>query len=177
MRAKLDTKKFVIVCIIILHTRTIRDLWRKRRMFGEFFCDDCHHGWKSGSAWDGVGQKCRHCKVMILPHLLRPLEFNLSHGKGQPHREDLCVMCKQLGRNCRSYVPTDEDIAMVNEIPLEEDTQSVITTNSSVVGEDDDDDDSGSNSGGDRIPINSDDDDFGDPAEDIDGMMRKMKIN
>ena len=113
---------------------------------------------------------------MILPHLLRPLLLNLSHGQGQSHREDLCDMCKQLGRNCKSYVPTDEDIAMVYEIPLEEDTQSVITTNSSVVGEEDDDYESGSNSGGDRTTIFSDDY-LIDPAEDIGEMMSKMKIN
>ena len=69
---------------------------------------------------------------MILPHLLRPLLFNPSHGQGQPHREDLCAMCKQLimRRNSRNYVPTNEDISMVEAILLEENTQNVIATNS-----------------------------------------------
>ncbi len=127
-------------------------------MFGTFHCDQCHNKWQSGYAWDGVGQDCRSCRIMILPHTLEPLKITGTPvGKGQPHREDLCEMCKQLGHSCKNYIPTETDIALMEEIPFEEDTQSVITTNSSVVGDDDDNDDH-STSGGDRTPINSDDD-------------------
>ena len=133
-------------------------------MFGHFYCDECKNGWDSGYAWDGVGQMCRICRIMILPHSLEPLKISTAGRKGQPHREDLCEMCKQLGHSCKRYVATGEDIALLKEIPLEEDTQSVITTNSSTFGDkgddddDNDDDDGGSTSAGERTPINSDDD-------------------
>ena len=147
-------------------------------MFGHFLCDECHNEWQSGYAWDGAGQECRLCRVMILPHSLKPLKFNSSSGKGQPHREDLCEMCKQLGQSCKSYVPTSDDIAMMDEIPLEEDTQSVITTNSSIVGGGEDDDND-STSGGDRTPINSDDDlndeEVGN-TDSVQKMFSKMKL-
>ena len=44
---------------------------------------------------------------MILPASLRPLLPSRSGPRGPPHREDLCEMCKSLGRNCRDYKPTD----------------------------------------------------------------------
>lgn len=80
-------------------------------------------------------------------------------------------MCRQLGHNCKAYVPANDNIALLDEIPLEEDTQSVITTNSSIVGDpptprDDDDSD---DDGGDRTPVNLSDvelDDITVPVQD-----------
>ena len=149
-------------------------------MFGHFHCGQCKNEWRSGYAWDGVGQECRLCRIMVLPYLLKPLQFNpATSNKGQPHRQDLCEMCKQLGHSCKDYKPKGEDVAMMDEIPLEHDTQSVITTNSSIVGDGDgdNDEDTDSTGGGDRTPVNSDTDDLEDQAPDeVEKLFQKLKL-
>lgn len=111
-------------------------LWEPKRKFGEFFCSDCRRGWKSGNAWEGKGQQCLVCKKMVLPHNLRPLQFRGIFSKGnQPHQQEHCEMCKELGRSCEGYTPV-VNVANPDDIPIEEDDeQSIITVNSSVFGE------------------------------------------
>ena len=78
-----------------------------QRMFGEFYCHNCHHGWSSGNAWAGKGQKCKTCQRMVFPKSLRPLKPQ-SHDDDKnrkPHQQDLCQKCQELGYNCRNYVP------------------------------------------------------------------------
>ena len=92
---------------------------------------------------------------MILPSSLRPL---LPSGgpKGPPHREDLCEMCKSLGRNCRDYKPPDYP---AND---DEDDQSVRSFSSFTT-------DRSEERGDDITPRASDDE------EDIDEMAEKIK--
>ena len=127
-------------------------------MFGEFYCEECHRKWNSGSAWDGAGQMCNECKVMVPPYRLKPLEGNPSSSGSRQHREDQCQMCKQLGKNCKKFTPTHGDIASLDEIPLEEDDMSVITTNSSIFEGDYEEDDIGTSGEESSTPMNSDED-------------------
>ena len=76
-------------------------------MFGEFYCHYCHHGWSSGNAWAGKGQRCKMCQTMVFPKSLRPLKpqpYDDDKNR-KPHQQDLCQKCQELGYNCRNYIP------------------------------------------------------------------------
>ena len=102
-----------------------------RRMFGEFICLDCGRKWFSGNAWPGMGQQCLRCMKMIKPDSLRPLRPSFGLTRKEPHKQEFCQMCQQLGYNCRE-APSEQDQSS--------DTQSVISQNSSTAGDDDDED-------------------------------------
>ena len=93
----------------------------QRRKFGEFECVQCKNTWFSGNAWEGMGQQCRKCKEMILPHNLQPLQSSEGNGGGA-HVQKLCEMCQKLGRNCREVVESDSD----------DDAESVVSTVSTL---------------------------------------------
>ena len=141
-----------------------KDLWEKQRKFGTYYCEDCHRTWMSGNSWKGVGQQCRQCQAMFLPHTLDPLQRSSYHDPDiykPPHQQALCGKCKELGYNCESYTPLAL-VATEDEIPSDdEDDTSIITTNSSQLGDDDN-----------VTPINSDEDD----EEQLDKEMEKLKI-
>lgn len=103
-----------------------------KRWFGEFVCG-CGNTWSSGHSWEEIDQhgvkvlikqQCRDCKNWILPHTTRPLRKGAG-GRGPPHMQEYCGLCKKLGRNC-TEINTGSD----NED--DDDTQSVISTISYV---------------------------------------------
>ena len=100
---------------------------RPRRMFGEFFCDECDHKWYSGNAWEGKGQECRQCGRMIHPYSLRPLRPSSGYQAKEPHDQARCQMCQELGHNCKNCVPQDIDLSYEDD-----DEQSLISKDSSV---------------------------------------------
>ena len=103
-------------------------------MFGEFVCGECVHKWYSGNAWEGKGQQCRVCDLMVHPTSLHPLRPSSGYQAKEPHDHARCQMCQELGRNCKEYIPKEDNVAKDGDIPYEEDDdeQSVITDNSSV---------------------------------------------
>ena len=103
-------------------------------MFGEFFCGKCVRKWYSGNAWEGKGQQCRECNLMVHPTSLRPLRPSPGYQAKEPHDQARCQMCQELGRNCKEYIPKEDNVAKDGDIPYEEDDdkQSLITDNSSV---------------------------------------------
>lgn len=103
-------------------------------MFGEFFCGKCARKWYSGNAWEGKGQQCRGCNSMVHPTSLRPLRPSSGYQAKEPHDQVRCQMCQELGRNCKEYIPKEDNVVKDDDIPYEEDDdeQSVITDNSSV---------------------------------------------
>ena len=115
-------------------------------MFGTYYCDDCDRTWMSGNSWKGVGQQCRECEIMYLPHKLDPLQPPVSFGIVKPpHQQHLCGKCKELGYDCKTHVPPDTEVATKDEIPSDdEDNTSILSTNSSVADNNDD------------TPVNSD---------------------
>ena len=133
---------------------------------------------------------CSKCGLDVMPCSLRPLENRSpirDDSDRPPHQQHLCDKCKKLGRNCREYTPqvtlvpfphgpiifgyaTDKDVAEEDEIPDEEDAESVITTNSSVFPDNEDDTRSSSS----RTPINSDDDDY--CLDDVEEKISKLNI-
>ena len=103
-------------------------------MFGEFFCGKCVRKWYSGNAWEGKGQQCRVCNLMVHPTSLRPLQPSPGYQAKEPHDQARCQMCQELGHNCKEYIPKEDNVAKDGDIPYEEDDdkQSLITDNSSV---------------------------------------------
>ena len=86
----------------------------QKRKFGEYKCPKCGRTWSSGNSWEGMGQECMTCRIMVRPHTLRPLKRPDGPENGPPHRSDLCEMCKKLGYNCRSihsYTPQPDNNA------------------------------------------------------------------
>ena len=39
-----------------------------RRLYGFFKCWKCQREWGSGNSWEGMGQECHKCKIMIYPY-------------------------------------------------------------------------------------------------------------
>ena len=76
-----------------------------RRMFGQFYCENCQHRWSSGNAWPGKGQKCKTCLRMVLPKSLQPLKPQPHNKDCKPHKRGFCQMCQDLGYDCRDYIP------------------------------------------------------------------------
>lgn len=76
----------------------------KRRCFGEYTCSSCNRTWMSGNSWADMGQKCKHCQIMVYPHKQRPLEkpngMDVSDMNIE-HPQHLCEKCKRLGYSCR----------------------------------------------------------------------------
>ena len=106
-----------------------------KRLFGEFFCNNCNRDWKSGNSWEGKGQECKHCDRLVYPHSLRPLQppkFTLE--RREPHDQERCQMCKEMGQNCRTVDSYEGDVASNEELPEEdEDNLSVVTDTSSAI--------------------------------------------
>ena len=108
-------------------------------MFGEFNCENCGRDWKSSNAWEGKGQECNKCNNLVYPLTLCPLkppEFPYEHR--DPHDQNRCEMCKELGRNCRDINLYAENVASSEELPHEEDEDnlSVITDTSNALEDD-----------------------------------------
>lgn len=105
-----------------------------KRLFGEFFCADCSRGWKSGNSWEGKGQECRQCSRLVYPRSLRPLKPPTFTERREPHDQERCQMCKELGQNCKAFNSVKGNVASNEELPEEdEDNLSVITDTSSAI--------------------------------------------
>ena len=102
-------------------------------MFGEFRCTRCNRTWSSGYAWEDKGQDCRVCGTLVYPCMLRPLRPRLGDQSRQPHDQERCQMCQELGYNCKSYTPPiDNNVVDEDVDEVDDDDLSVITGNSSV---------------------------------------------
>ncbi|XP_076063242.1 zinc finger CCHC domain-containing protein 24-like [Oratosquilla oratoria] len=79
----------------------------KKRKFGEFRCPECKRVWFSANAWEGYGQKCQKCDIMVQPSSLRPLEKSEDKMDkidiSKRHPQELCEKCKVKGTFCGSY--------------------------------------------------------------------------
>ena len=40
----------------------------KKRVFGEFRCQQCNRTWSSGNSWANMGQLCKACNIMVYPY-------------------------------------------------------------------------------------------------------------
>ena len=111
-----------------------------RRMFGEFYCEDCEHRWFSGNSWKGKGQQCKLCKMMVLPLYLRPLRRRFRPVEDRkPHEEALCQKCQELGYSCREYTPNESEQLADDDVSVFSESSS--TTDSSVSEQDIDSED------------------------------------
>jgi len=93
------------VCVI--QQLNVIFLLQSRIQFGYFKCL-CGHSWESGQVWEGKRQTCKKCNRDIHPQDTTPLqgsEYNGGLDNHNPHIEELCEMCNELGYNCKSFSP------------------------------------------------------------------------
>merc|ERR1712227_1039471 len=79
----------------------------KKSVFGHFRCKVCQKKWTSAFAWVELGelltQECKKCNVAVKPFKVKSKEWRGSNREEKatdPHDEQRCQMCKQLGRPC-----------------------------------------------------------------------------
>ena len=87
--------------------------------FGEYYCEECNHCWKSSKSYVGKYQKCTHCKSNCWPVKQRQKEkianyYRDGDGimKGRsvgPHQSSLCQQCQELGHPCNEDDYYDSD--------------------------------------------------------------------
>ena len=70
----------------------------------------------------------------VIQWFIQPLRPSSGYQAKEPHDRARCQMCQELGRNCKEYIPKEDNVVAEGDIPYEEDDdeQSVITDNSSV---------------------------------------------
>ena len=103
-------------------------------MFGDFYCTRCNRAWGSGNAWENKGQDCRVCGTLVYPCMLKPLQPRFGRDQSrEPHDQERCQMCQELGYNCKGYIPPIDNNAVDDDVDeVDDDDLSVITGNSSV---------------------------------------------
>ena len=103
-------------------------------MFGDFCCTRCNRAWGSGNAWENKGQDCRVCGTLVYPCMLKPLQPRFGRDQSrEPHDQERCQMCQELGYNCKGYIPPIDNNAVDDDVDeVDNDDLSVITGNSSV---------------------------------------------
>lgn len=72
-----------------------------KKKYGYYECS-CGAWWKSGHSWACETQDCKQCGEQVYPYRqkdLQPRINNVDEPK-VPHKEDLCGMCRKLGRSC-----------------------------------------------------------------------------
>ncbi|CAG9812579.1 unnamed protein product [Phaedon cochleariae] len=47
---------------------------KEKRCFEQDLCPKCNKRWSSGYTWPILGQKCKKCRIFVLPHYTVPLE-------------------------------------------------------------------------------------------------------
>lgn len=114
-------------------------------MFGDFRCL-CGRHWPSAYTWinwdsnlkkwvkSGQACKAKECKKkddklnVVSPHSIRPLLWSQGDRPKKEHLTKYCEKCKELGRDCRHYIPPEEHSDAV-DIP---DDVSVLSDSSST---------------------------------------------
>ncbi|KAI6651027.1 hypothetical protein LOD99_5604 [Oopsacas minuta] len=91
-----------------------------QRMIATFVCE-CGNVWKSKYAYNGITQGCKKCKREVVASNQRPLMrvsnpvnsflgmFPLMREKESSHKQELCGMCKLLGKDCSRQDTLGED--------------------------------------------------------------------
>ena len=112
------------------------------------------------NTWQKYWQSCRKCPKdetnKVYPARIRPLLHSGNDHNRKQHLTEHCQKCKQLGSNCRNYVPCpepDDDDDDGEDEDFDDDDVSVISESdaSSISGLRDDDLDGRS-----RTPVPSD---------------------
>ena len=109
-----------------------------RRMFGDFDCK-CGNSWKSAYTWVSNSgyrpltkwQKCLRCSAEVYPTDYRPLIYTGSVSQGG-HESSKCQRCIELGGDCRTYVASNTEDEIPDDISLISEASSI----SSVGGDD-----------------------------------------
>ena len=72
-----------------------------KKAYGYYKCS-CGAWWESAHSWAHETQDCKQCGENVYPYRQEELQHkdHYDDEPKAPHREDLCGMCKKLGRSC-----------------------------------------------------------------------------
>jgi hypothetical protein len=88
-----------------------------RKKYGYYECS-CGAWWESGHSWANATQDCKQCGEQVYPYRqedLRPRIDNIDEPKA-PHMEDLCGMCRKLGRSCTLIMSASGNARYPNDV-------------------------------------------------------------
>jgi hypothetical protein len=71
------------------------------KAYGYYACS-CGAWWESAHSWTHETQDCKQCGENVYPYRQEELQHkdHYDNEPKVPHREDLCGMCRKLGRSC-----------------------------------------------------------------------------
>lgn len=92
-----------------------------RKKYGYYECS-CGAWWESAHSWAHETQDCKQCGENVYPYRqeeLRPR--NIDAAADEPnahHREDLCGMCRRLGRSCTLIMSASGNARYPNDVVI-----------------------------------------------------------
>lgn len=92
-----------------------------KKKYGYYECS-CGAWWESAHSWAHETQDCKQCGENVYPYRqeeLRPRNTNADDEPNRaPHREDLCSMCRRLGRSCTLIMSASGNARYPNDVVI-----------------------------------------------------------
>lgn len=94
-----------------------------RKKYGYYECS-CGAWWESAHSWAHETQDCKQCGENVYPYRqeeLRPRNIDSAYDdepNRAPHREDLCGMCRRLGRSCTIIMSASGNARYPNDVVI-----------------------------------------------------------
>ena len=90
-----------------------------KKAYGYYHCS-CGGWWESAHSWATESQKCKKCGEDVYPYRQEELQPKNEEDYGidpkKSHREDLCGMCKKLGRSCTLIMSASGNARYPNDV-------------------------------------------------------------
>lgn len=91
-----------------------------RKKYGYYECS-CGAWWESAHSWAHETQDCKQCGENVYPYRqeeLRPRNTDTADEPNAHHREDLCGMCRRLGRSCTLIMSASGNARYPNDVVI-----------------------------------------------------------
>ena len=83
-----------------------------------YYASACGSRWESAHSWANETQDCKQCGEMVYPYRQEELKHEDNYnGKSKvPHLQDLCGMCRKLGRSCTLMMSASGNVNYPNDV-------------------------------------------------------------
>lgn len=90
-----------------------------RKKYGYYECS-CGAWWESAHSWANETQDCKQCGDNVYPYRQEELRHRNTDTNEPiaPHREDLCGMCRRLGRSCTLIMSASGNARYPNDVVI-----------------------------------------------------------
>ena len=92
-----------------------------KKKYGYYECS-CGAWWESAHSWAHETQDCKQCGENVYPYRQEELRHRNVDADDEPnkapHREDLCGMCKRLGRSCTLIMSASGNARYPNDVVI-----------------------------------------------------------